>query len=338
MLRRTLYLLHRSLVEPLRLRALRPLRARVLYPLRDRIIYRLDRFLGWPPYVQVGILLFIIVLFVSAFGVLYGRFIAPGEGVVDSLWWALTRFMDGGTMADDKGRLRRLLALGVTGSGVLILAFLTGTFASKMSERIEDLRSGRSPVVERRHVLVLGFDARVLFLARELARSHRRLKLVVLAAADKPRVEALLRRYLHQVPGARLRRLLARARADLAEPLLVHGDQAVDQRADLAAPRTPALLLGRGAGPGRPLRDASGLAGVMRRLGRFPAWMRVTLPLGVELLAHPPDLVALAHMKALIARNLRRVRGKRAWVRLQRVHRRPAAPAAWQAHAPVSPG
>lgn len=168
-------------------------RPRTLRLLRSLVAYRADQFLTLPPLVQIlvvlGITLLVIVTFAVALGVLFPT--SADRSFADRLWWAVTLFSDGGTMSSSPSN-QRLLALAVTFSGILAMSFLTAAFASRMSARIDELRSGRSPVVERRHVLILGFDSKVTFLARELARSGQRLTVVVLADRERDKIEQAL--------------------------------------------------------------------------------------------------------------------------------------------------
>lgn len=173
---------------------------------RAWLIYRLDQLLTYPPLVQVAVLLLLTAILISAFAVL-ALTVHPGDtqfpSASEALWWSITHFLDGGTMAGDPLRLR-VLALGATGTGILALSLLTAALASKMGERIADMRSGLNPVVERGHVLCLGYSPNVALVAREIARSGQRCTLVVLAPEDKDRIDAALRP-ARQVPGHRLR-------------------------------------------------------------------------------------------------------------------------------------
>src|SRR5262245_29775221 len=127
---------------------------------KTRLVYWLDEFVGRGPLLQATILFFvtsaIVLIWALAFWWAAGF---PAAG--DTVWWSLTRMMDGGTFAGDRGRWVRLVGTGVTGSGILLISLLTGAITSKLSERIDDLRSGRSPVVVHNHFLILGFDAKV---------------------------------------------------------------------------------------------------------------------------------------------------------------------------------
>jgi len=173
---------------------------------RARFIYRLDQILTYPPLVQVAALLLLTAILISAFAALALAAYpddASFPSTTEALWWSVTHFMDGGTMVADPTRLR-VLALGATSAGILAMSLLTAALASKMGERIADMRSGLNPVVERGHVLCLGYAPNVALVAREIARSGQRCTLVILASEDKDRIDAALRP-ARQVPGHRLR-------------------------------------------------------------------------------------------------------------------------------------
>lgn len=224
--------------------------------LKAWLLYRLDRSVAWSPLRQLAGLLLLTSALVAAWA---GIGSASGVLETDAFWWSLARFFDGGTMAADQGWARRLLAVGVTGSGILVVSLTIGAIASKLGERIADLRLGQSPVVEVGHLLVLGFDAKVALIARELARSRRRLTLVVLAHEEKRRQEAALRDSV-RLPGSRLQLLtrtgdpraesaLLRVRADRAGVILVVPPSELDDEAALRFTTSTLLALRRVIGP-----------------------------------------------------------------------------------------
>lgn len=180
--------------------------SRLIRAARAWVVYRLDQTLGWPPIVQ----LLVLTLAGGAIILGFARLelaIHPRDRVIpdeaSALWWTLTHFLDGGTMVNDDP-YRRGIALATTVAGILLLSLVTAALTSKMGERIDDVRSGLNPVVERGHYLVLGFDPTVPLVARELARSGRRCTLVVLTTDDKDRIEAVLRG-AQRIPGSRLK-------------------------------------------------------------------------------------------------------------------------------------
>lgn len=153
------------------------------------LLYRTDSFLEREPILQIPALFAAAVAMICTWAALVAHLAPRAPGGSEAIWWALTRFLDGGTMAGDPAALRALATL-ATLSGVVGVAFLTSVLTSKMGERIGVLASGTSAVAERDHVLVLGFDGRVKTIATELGRSGRRVTLVVLAPAPRKQVEA----------------------------------------------------------------------------------------------------------------------------------------------------
>jgi ion channel POLLUX/CASTOR len=174
----------------------------VIRAIRTRIIVRLDQFLSWPPFIQIPVIVLLTIGVVLGFGLLEAA--VAGTPTGESIWFALTRFLDGGAMSQDQGVERRTMAIAVTVSGVLIVSFLTGAFASKLGDRIAELRSGRSPIIAKDHILILGFDSKVPAIVRELARSSQRISVVVLAKEEKGRMDALLR-FALEMPASKLK-------------------------------------------------------------------------------------------------------------------------------------
>ncbi len=154
------------------------------------VSYRADRFLEREPLLQVAALFAMAVLVIVGWALVLAHLDPAPDAPTGSeaLWWALTRFLDGGTMAGDPASRRGLATL-ATLSGVFGVAVLTSVLTSKMGERIGVLASGEGPVVERGHILVLGFDPRVKVVAEQLARTGQKLTLVVVSTQSRKQVE-----------------------------------------------------------------------------------------------------------------------------------------------------
>ena len=208
---------------------------------RSLVTYRADQFLSYPPIVQALVVTGLTAVLIIAWG-LGVHFAFPNDadipGASEGVWWSATHFMDGGTMSGSSDDHRRGFAFGATVCGVLVMSFVTGAFASKMGERIAELKSGKSPVVETEHVLVLGFDSKVAFLARELARSGQRLVVVVMASDDRDKIELALRparkvphskaRFLARTGDPRSELALLRVSADRTRSIIVVPPAALD--------------------------------------------------------------------------------------------------------------
>lgn len=147
--------------------------------------------------------IFILVLF-SAAVVGLGILLVESHRVCDEgetpFWWSLTRLMDQGTFVDDHGNdaHSRLVAVFITICGVLVMSTLIGTFSSKITERLDYLKRGRSPVAEKGHYIVCGNGDRIYEVTRELLKARndepprKRAALVMFSESSREEMEELL--------------------------------------------------------------------------------------------------------------------------------------------------
>jgi voltage-gated potassium channel Kch len=136
----------------------------------------------------------ILIVFFSAI-VLIGR-LAPSNGrpgVIGQLFKSLNHAMDPGTVAGDTGKWPFLLMmLLLTIGGLLIVSALIGVLASGLDRKIEDLRKGRSVVLERDHTLILGWSETIFTILAELEianASEEDPSVVILADRDRVEME-----------------------------------------------------------------------------------------------------------------------------------------------------
>jgi voltage-gated potassium channel Kch len=96
-----------------------------------------------------------------------------------------------------------VLALG----GIFIVSALVGLLTSGLNTKLEQLRKGRSVVVERDHTVILGWSDQVFTVVSELVeanRSRRRASIAILAEEDKVHMEDRLRQRLGSTANTRL--------------------------------------------------------------------------------------------------------------------------------------
>jgi hypothetical protein len=139
----------------------------------------------------------------------------------EAIWLATTRMLDPGTVADDGGWWYRLVGLVVTVSGVFLSSALVGILVSGLYRRLDDLRQGRTPVIETDHTLILGWSPLVFTLLHEIAAAHkitdskRQIALighkkrhnscvVILTERDRLEVEEEIRLRCAEAPGTRI--------------------------------------------------------------------------------------------------------------------------------------
>ena len=142
-------------------------------------------------------------LVVWGFGILPDE-VAEKKGFVDVLWMALMRSMDAGTVGGDEGGWGFLLMmLVITFCGIFIFSTLIGLLTSGIEAQLDELRKGRSPVIEKNHTVILGWTPQVFAILHELSIANQSQKdscVVILGNEDKVTMEDEVRERLEN-PG-----------------------------------------------------------------------------------------------------------------------------------------
>lgn len=127
------------------------------------------------------------------------------------LWGNLMRTLDSGTMGGDEGWGFRIAMLVVTIGGVILVASLIGIISSAFDSKVDELRKGKSRVLETDHTLILGWNAQVFALISEICianQSRMRPVIVVLSEHDKVEMEEQIRA---RVPSIGKTRIICRS-------------------------------------------------------------------------------------------------------------------------------
>ena len=141
--------------------------------LRARARYRFDSLMSrgtgivilWLGVITVGFV-FVAALALTIFGVGVNEDANPS--LLERFWQTLLRILDPGTFSGDTGWPLRITMLLVTLLGVLIGGSLIGLIVATVDSKVEQLRRGRSAVVEHGHTLILGWSPRVFTLISEI--------------------------------------------------------------------------------------------------------------------------------------------------------------------------
>ncbi|MES1244713.1 MAG: potassium transporter TrkA [Acidobacteriota bacterium] len=118
----------------------------------------------------------------------------PGFG--ESMWLSLMRTLDSGTMGGDEGLGFRWTMLFVTLGGIFIVSALIGVLNSGLEGKLDELRKGRSFVIEKDHTLILGWSPKIFTVLSELVlanENRHKPRIVVLADKDKIEMEDEIR-------------------------------------------------------------------------------------------------------------------------------------------------
>lgn len=145
--------------------------------------------IGW-----LGILSLAVITVASILLIAFRIAPAGGEqpNFVEGLWLSLMRTLDSGTMGGDEGWGFRIVMLLVTLGGIFIVSTLIGVLSSGIEAKLDEMRKGRSFVIEQDHTLILGWSSKVFTIISELVvanESQKRPRIVVMGNKDKVEME-----------------------------------------------------------------------------------------------------------------------------------------------------
>jgi voltage-gated potassium channel Kch len=113
-------------------------------------------------------------------------------GFLDGFWYSMMRTLDAGTMGGDVNWPLRLVMFGVTIGGVFIISTLIGVLTSGVEGKLDNLRKGRSRVIEKGHTVILGWSEQIFTIISELVAANENQSnscLVILGDRDKVEME-----------------------------------------------------------------------------------------------------------------------------------------------------
>jgi voltage-gated potassium channel Kch len=162
--------------------------------LTQRFQYWFDNYMSKGAIALIGALFVLsAVIIVAAAAVVKISGSAPNdEGLLMLAWMALLRTLDSGTMGGDEGSFFFLfMMLVVTFGGVFVVSALIGIINTGLEAKLDELRKGRSVVLERDHTLILGWSPQVFTIISELvlANQNRTSGAVVVVLANQDKIE-----------------------------------------------------------------------------------------------------------------------------------------------------
>jgi voltage-gated potassium channel Kch len=167
----------------------------------DRLRYRLNQQFSRHPAVLIfwlGLLSIAVIILIGV--VLYLTGMAPGDEepypLIEALWVGFLQVMGGGIGGRETVWPYRLMMLGVMLFNLFLFSIVIGALTSGFQNRLEELRRGRTIVVEKGHTVILGWSEQVFTILTELVRanaSQPRSCIVILGDQDKTTMEGEIR-------------------------------------------------------------------------------------------------------------------------------------------------
>jgi ion channel POLLUX/CASTOR len=180
---------------------------------KKRLRYRFDNLISRSPGTLVlwlGMSTLLIISLVALTLTLTG--LAPGDEppytFAEAAWLGLLRTLGGGSIG---GRgtawAYRFIMLGMTLSSLFVFSTLISTLTNTMRTNLDELRMGRSEVIESDHTVILGWSEQIFIILAELAVARRDepgSAVVILAERDKLVMEDQVRKKLAHAKHLRI--------------------------------------------------------------------------------------------------------------------------------------
>jgi Trk K+ transport system NAD-binding subunit len=187
----------------------------------DRLRYHVDNVMAKGTVSLVALLFAFswLVIFVAA-GV---AALAGDKPFLSAIWVAFNRVLDPGYLENDRGTASYVAVLIVcTLCGVLVTSILIGLVTAGLENKLAGLRKGRSRVLEKGHVVVLGFNEATFTILQELIDSYanyRRRVVVVMDNVAKDEMDDLIRQ---RIPDTKTTKVICRTgQLDLPSDLAI---------------------------------------------------------------------------------------------------------------------
>lgn len=172
------------------------------FPFKSKVNYRFDNFLSKGTLAMIsglGLFTLIFILFFAISLLFFG--LHPDAdtdfNIFESIWVNMIHVLDPGVVGNhmENWPFRSFMLL-VTLLGLVIVSTLIGLISNGILTKIDDLRKGRSFVIETDHVLILGWSSKIFTIISEIVIANENQKrgvIVILADMDKVLMEDEIR-------------------------------------------------------------------------------------------------------------------------------------------------
>ena len=166
--------------------------------LKQKLSYKFDNLMSKGTLSLILLLAVITLIVIVIAGIIVSVADPETNGnVLQSAWMSLMHAIDAGTIAgDDTSNVLFIVMMSiVTICGLFITSMLIGVISTGLEAKMEDLRKGHSLVLEKNHVIILGFNENAINIIRELIIANENQKkgvIVVMDNQDKTEMEDLI--------------------------------------------------------------------------------------------------------------------------------------------------
>ncbi|MEO7540021.1 MAG: NAD-binding protein [Pyrinomonadaceae bacterium] len=170
------------------------------YTLREKFRYQFENTMSSGPFGVIQWLAVVSIVSVVVLGIVMVVLGISGStepdaeplGFIEGSWKSLMATLDPGTMGADEGWDFRIVRFIATLIGIFLISILIGSISSGIDQKIEELKRGRSRVLDGDHTLILGWSPKIFTIITELIEANSNQKnpcIVILSEKDKVEAE-----------------------------------------------------------------------------------------------------------------------------------------------------
>lgn len=164
---------------------------------KQKLKYKFDNIMAAGSIAIIGWLFLLSLLLIVIAGTIiaFGQFTQDTGQTWDFLeatWQSVMRVIDTGNVANDTGWALRPTMLIVTIGGLFTVSILIGVISNGIGKKLDELRKGRSFVVEQNHTLILGWSEKIFPIISELIvanENQKKPRIVILSEKGKVQME-----------------------------------------------------------------------------------------------------------------------------------------------------
>jgi voltage-gated potassium channel Kch len=162
-----------------------------------RLRYAFDKSMAGGTIALIGWLAVVSLLMIAFFATFLALTSIAPEGddrmsFFEGFWASLMRTLDPGTMGGDSGWPFRFTMLAVTIGGLFVVSALIGVLSTGLESKLDELRKGRSQVLENEHTIIFNWSPSIFDVISELVianESRSKPRIVVMSEMDKVEME-----------------------------------------------------------------------------------------------------------------------------------------------------
>ena len=145
---------------------------------KERWRYYFDRMMGKGTVALIGLLSAVCAVIIIFASYVTAKYSAGTMTFRSAVWLSFTHILSAGILGHDKTGNKTLLAMMtlVTFFGVFVASILIGIITSAFSAKLRELKRGHSPILEKGHTIILGFNDNIFALVGQLIEANQNMR------------------------------------------------------------------------------------------------------------------------------------------------------------------